>query len=360
MSLNARVASCLIAAASAALALGVGAASAATTDSSDSTQSADRVWYVVEINGRMLAGIAGTDGLVDEEYSDDDFVMPELPLDSVPDDDYARLRLLQSAGLADGASTYGQAMDDLELPFMFAGLEQWVRNLDGTGVESEPALWNVSMGNITTDEHAARMLLGRAVEAVEEEGRSLQADLSYWRSLVPDWAPRVRDQLAARGIPFSVELLAWPGFNLDDPARPLFGLNSAPTSLISLGVDQRGERDFLRSLSAEELMLQVWPLFYRFHHRSPGAPVPPEYRAGLTFGSPVQLADGSYLLSPVQESAVYKRWVRWGYPGLLPDSEITKLPSFSSVWFVGNYADYDPGQLDDATKERYLALMQGQ
>jgi hypothetical protein len=192
--------------------------------------------------------------------------------------------------------------------------------VSGVGVEDEPRLWDVSMQSVVHDEHAQELLLGRTLAAAEY--RSPQAafdDLSYWETLVPEWAPRVRDELAARGVPFAVELLASPEINLSDPSKPLFGKGEAPSSLFQLGVLQDGENDFLRSVSAEELMLEVWPDYWRYFHRPAGSPVPADLRAGMTFGSPVLQDDGTYLRSPVMSTNSYMRWLAYGYPGYTVD-----------------------------------------
>jgi hypothetical protein len=339
---------------------------------------------------------------------------------SIPQDEAGRLDLLKRAGLADpGASSLAEALQDLELPFMFAGREQWVRNLQRAGdAQVEPWLRNVSMESPINDQNALNLLLGRARDAVAS-GRSLAADVSKWRELVPSWAPGVRDQLASEGIPFSVELLSSPEINLTDPSKPLFGAGARPSCLAGLGVNDAGESAFLRSLSAEELMTQVWPLAYQYYHRPAGAPVPEGFEAGLTFGSPAQRADGTFVRSPIMETDAYKRWAALGFPGdptqngvvggaygasynpllgtgdpgngvgglgrsiasgdlrpehLYPftsdwnanrDVVISSLGVIGaaaflddpSVYFAGPRADYNPANLDEATRARLTALL---
>jgi hypothetical protein len=197
---------------------------------------------------------------------------------------------------------------------MFAGREQWVRNLAGANGDVPPHLRNVGMESPVSDPNAMNLLLGRAQHAVAN-GRSLAADVQEWQALVPSWAPGARDQLAAQGIPFSMELLASPEINLHDASKPLFTPGAHPSSLSGLGVDQAGEGAFLASLSAAELMTQIWPSAYRYNHRPAGAPVPEGLEAGLTFGSPVMRADGTYARSPIMETEAYKRWAALGFPG---------------------------------------------
>lgn len=323
-----RAALVLVLATCAALALQAGAASAApksggsvvTFDRATAAAPAtERTWFVV--TGRTTF----------EEDEAEDIEIPELPT-SLPGDSYGRLQLLHSAGLALEASTLEEALQELELPFMFAGREQWVMNLSSPdGAAAEPRLWNVSMENPLYDESSLRILLGRAAWAAEERG-TMADDVAYWQSLVPEWAPEVRDLLADRGIPFSVELLASPEIEIHDLAKPLFPKNSHPDSLFGLGVLQSGENAFLRSMGADELMSDIWPLYYRYHHRPAGAPVPDDLKAGLTFGGVVaepcseNTANGCingirYRHSPVRESAPYMRWLAYGMPGVTGDGQ---------------------------------------
>lgn len=242
-------------------------------------------------------------------------IVNDLP-PSLPQDDAGRLDLLHQAGLATDATTLQDALKELELPFMFAGREQWVENLqrsDGAG-DPPPKLQNVAMESVVHEKNALNLLLGRAHDAVVN-GTSLADDFAYWQTLVPDWAPGVRDQLEAQGIPFSMELLSSPEINLTDPSQPLFAADAQPASLAQLGVHQAGERAFLRSLSAQELMTQIWPLYSQYYHRAAGAPVPAGFEAGLTFGSPVTDGDGKLVRSPIMDTDVYKRWAAYGQPG---------------------------------------------
>lgn len=279
--------------------------------------AAARVWYVVR-DARLPLDANGNG-----EYDEGD--IPELPA-SLPTDAAGRLALLHEAGVATNATTLEDALAELELPFMFAGRQQWVLNLTSPdGAAADPRLWNVSMESPLQDANALRLLLGRAAWSLEER-RSMADDVAYWQSLVPEWAPRVRDELAAQGIPFSVELLASPGIELYDLAKPLFPKGAQPTSLHQLGVDQAGESAFLRSLGADELMSQVWPYYYRYHHRAAGSPLADDLAPGLTFGNVVaescttEGTDGCingvrYRRSPIMSTPAYQRWLAYGMPG---------------------------------------------
>lgn len=316
----------------AALALTAGAALAAPksgeevvtfTRASGSASATERTWYIV--TGRTTF----------EEDDAEEVEIPELPSD-LPTDPVGRLQLLHSAGVALDASTLQEALIDLELPFMFAGREQWVRNLTTPdGAASDPRLWNVSMESILTDENSLRVLLGRAAWSAENRG-TMAEDLAYWETLVPEWAPEVRDALAAEGFPFSVELLASPEIEIYDLAKPLFGKGAAPDSLFGLGVLQSGENAFLRSMGADELMREIWPFYYRYHHRPAGAPVPDDLRAGLTFGTviaeactnadPLHPENGCingvrYERTPIMKTDAYMRWLAYGMPGVTGDGQ---------------------------------------
>ena len=293
-------------------------AGASGDDTVTATAGSPRIWFVVR-NDTVQRLPLDADG--DGEYTEDD--IPDVDV-SLPGDAAGRLALLQEAGVATDAATLEEAIASLELPFMFAGREQWVLNLTSVdGAAADPRLWNVSMESPVHEANSMRLLLGRAIWSLEERG-TMADDVAYWNSLVPEWAPRVRDQLAARGIPFSVELLASPGLELFEAAKPLFPKNSAPTSLHQLGVDQAGEGTLLRSMSAEQLMSEIWPLYYRYHHRPAGSPVPEDLQPGLMLGQidSVSCDGGDGCIngirirrSPVTNTDAYKRWVAYGMPG---------------------------------------------
>jgi hypothetical protein len=304
----------------AALVLNVGAAFGASGDrvvtftrEAAETQSSERTWFVV--TGRTTF----------EDDEAEEIEIPELP-SSLPRDSFGRLQLLHSAGLALEASTLEEALRELELPFMFAGVEQWRVNLTTPdGAAADPRLWNVGMESPLHDENSMRVLLGRAAWAASERG-TMADDVAHWQSLVPAWAEDVRATLAKQGIPFSVELLASPGIELLDTAKPLFSKGAHPPSLFGLGVMQAGEGAFLRSMGADELMREVWPMYYRYYHRAAGAAAPAELAGGLTFGvvqteaCAEKTANGCingvrYVPSPMQRTSAYMRWLAYGQPG---------------------------------------------
>jgi hypothetical protein len=278
----------------------------------------ERTWYVV--TGRTTF----------DEDDTGEYEIPTLPT-NLPASSVGRLSLLHSAGVALDAETLEEALQELELPFMFAGREQWVRNLTtADGAAGDSRLWNVSMQSPLQDESSLRILLGRAAWAAGERG-TMADDVAYWESLVPDWAPEVRDQLAAEGYPFSLELLASPEVQFDR-SQPLFAKGSAPASLFGLGVLQGGENAFLRSMGADQVLLELWPLYYRYHHRAAGAPVPEGLEAGLTFGTLTQEScdaedangciDGvRYRRSAVTDTYAYGAWTAYGMPGVVGDSQ---------------------------------------
>lgn len=308
----------------AALALQAGVASAAQSGKSGAVVVFTRNPVVSPSNStRVWSVFRGTLGEAEGDGSD--MQIPNLPT-SLPSDSYGRLALLHAAGVATDADTLAAAMNELELPFMFAGREQWVLNLSTPdGAATDPRLWNVSMESPVHDENSMRILLGRAAWAISER-RTMADDVAYWESLVPKWAPKVRDDLAAKGIPFSVELLASPEVEIYDAGKPLFPKNTHPVSMFQLGSYEAGENAFLRSTSAEELMEAIYPMYYRIHHRPAGMPMPDDLQPGLTFGNILReacsenTANGCingvrYRHSPVMYTDAYLRWVAYGTPG---------------------------------------------
>jgi hypothetical protein len=291
----------------------------------------------------------------------DDYELPS----SLPESEYELMGILQGAGLVSGG-TYASALSELELPFLFAGREQWVLNVSGVGVEDNPSLWDVSMQSVVHEERAQRLLVGRTLASNEVRGpQAAFDDLAYWESLVPDWAAEARATLAEQGIPFSVELLASPELNLTDPSQPLFPKGEAPQSLLGLGVLQVGEREYLRSLSAQELMVEVWPAYWRLNHRAAGSAVADDLRAGLTFGSPVLLPNGTYVVSPMMRTDSYTRWRLYGYPGYHVDEDAPGLAGYdptgygTAAAFPGALEKFAPWNLDEDTITRLETMLAG-
>lgn len=204
-------------------------------------------------------------------------------------------------------ASIAEATKALELPFLFAFVEQWRRNTQGPGVEDEPRLHNLSPANPRYDTKARKLLVGHLRDSKDPKGA-----VKFWKTLVPAWAPAVRDQLNKAGIPFSIELLQDADVNLDGNP-PLFAGDANVTSLSQLGVNQKGERGYLRSLGADTLMLEVWPPYYRQHHRKAGEAAP--YPQGLTFGAPYyDVTTGTYLRSPLMSTPSYAAWSKAGQP----------------------------------------------
>lgn len=367
----ARALSILLAAAAALLAIPAATAATTVTFSRPAAPQpmvgdtpAERVWVIV----------SGSSTIFSDEDGEEAGGPPALPTD-LPESAGAQLRLLQAAGIADGTSSLDDALAALELPFMFAGREQWAANLaGGDGAAGDSRLWNVTMESVLQDENARRLLLGRAAQALEDR-KTMASDLAYWESLVPEWAPRVRDELASEGIPFSVELIASPEVNLHDASEPLFGNGVHPTSLFSLGVLQAGENAYLRGLSAEELMTELWPLVWRYHHRPAGAPAPEGFEAGLTLGGAVRIACSEvvangcingikYRFSPVRDTSSYIRWIAYGTPGLGGAGQHNGYIVDDGIGMgynplTGDYFDTSGGAaVRDSQRRRWLSLLQ--
>lgn len=281
------------------------------------------------------------------------------PFDYAPQTEAGKLLYLN---MAYGGSwlSVEQAIDDLELPFEFASIAQSNANYGGNfaEVESNCALQNVIPTDHTDPEKFERFVITRAESALANgpEGKAaLQGYLATWRSFVPDWAAEVKASLEAQGIPFTGELLRSPGMNLTDPSKPLF-FSSAP-SLFSLGSLHTGELTWLRSLTARQLMEQVWPFVFRYYHRGAGQPVPDDLKAGLTFGGGVWLdcddglenrcvAGKKLLRSPLTELDVYETWGRFDQldGGNDPQALIARI---------------EASDLDANTKSRYIAIVGG-
>lgn len=203
--------------------------------------------------------------------------------------------------------TVAAALNALELPFIFAGREQFLRNITGVGVDDAPALQSVSYVNPRYDKTARQLLVGHL-----RDSATPKKDVQFWKGLVPPWAADVKKKLNAAGIPFSVELLLDPDVNISG-SKPLFPKGVSPKSLFQATGFQKGETGYLRSLNVNELMLEVWPPYYRQFHRAAGAPAP--YPQGLTFGAPYyDAATGTYLRSPLMSTPSYEAWAKAGQP----------------------------------------------
>src|SRR3990167_4711956 len=202
---------------------------------------------------------------------------------------------------------------ELEVGFVFAGIEQWRRNLSGDTISERKEAWltNVSYQNPSYDP-STRELLENSMALFRKRRKAAMIEAKR-AALVPDWAPAVRNMLDAQGIPFTGDLISSPEIDLSGVA-PLYPKGARPVSLFSLTGFQAGESGFYRSLNFVELMVEIFPLYWRYYHRPAGAPVPPEMIAGFTFGSPVLMPDGTYLRSPVMSTAAYERWSAAGQP----------------------------------------------
>ena len=224
-------------------------------------------------------------------------------------------------------STLTAALNAEELPFQFAGLEQWRQNLgnNNANVAQNPYLQNASMVGLSDPQSLALFFGGlmqpwgsgmKSPNDAYANTAAIRAMLAKRQALVPSWAPDVASQLREQGLPYMpVSLLGDPGINLNDPSKPLFAGNANPTSLFGLTQGQQGERAALRSLSAPELMLQYAKPYMDYYNRPAGSPVPDYLQAGLTMGSPVWQGGNNYLMSPTMETPGYNRWSAYGMPG---------------------------------------------
>lgn len=183
----------------------------------------------------------------------------------------------------------------LELGFIFAGIQQYRRNLTGNliNAKAEPWLTNVSFQNPRYDP-PTRVLLENSMEDFRAH-RKAKRVLVERNKLIPLWAPMVRAKLDEQKIPFTGDLLWSPEINLDG-VSPLYGPGVRPISLFNLTMGQQGESDFYGSINAIELMMTIFPLYWRYYHRPANSPAP---WPGVTFGQPG---------NPIVATDLYKRW----------------------------------------------------
>lgn len=186
-----------------------------------------------------------------------------------------------------------------ELGYQFAGLNQLNNNLEGKPVLGHQT--NVSMQGFEDLPSLTRLMGQLGTYASADNLDMFQQILDERNKDVPAWAAPLRDYLVNHpgvDIPYlPLDLLAGGGVNTENPNLPLFGADASPPGFFQLTGDQAGERAFYRSLDWDETMREIMPYYWAQYHREAGAPAP--FEAGLTFGSPVLQADGSYEYSPI-------------------------------------------------------------
>lgn len=202
----------------------------------------------------------------------------------------------------------GAALRELELFAVFAGVHAFRLNTAGPGFDEDSPWANTGMSNPRYDKRAKALLIGHFRDSKDPKG-----DLAAWKKVTPAWANHVRAHLDKAGIPFGVELLRDAAINLNGEP-PLFDAKAAPPCLAQLTSGPgSGENGYLRSLGADTLLLEVWPPYYRQHHRKAGSKAP--YPQGLTFGSPYyDEKTGTFLRSPLMSTPSYDRWNKAGQP----------------------------------------------
>lgn len=154
--------------------------------------------------------------------------------------------------------------------------------------------------------------------------------LAQARAGIPEWAPEAYSNLQEQGVPWSTELLYnlapvngragnRPGaVNYNDPSQPLFNLGTDPVSLFQLTNFQAGESAHYASMTAQQLLEQIWPLYHANYNRPAGAPSP---TGGLMFGdigydeSKMGQLGGGVIKPKTRETEVYQQWGDYGMPG---------------------------------------------
>lgn len=212
-----------------------------------------------------------------------------LDIDQIIDDPARLEQALNAAGIP--GATLQEKLKNAMLAYTFAGLEQFRNNItmNWDAVISNPALQNVGM---YAGKNALRSIIGETIEYLSDgQGDKLRNIWSQRFSMVPSWDfgkyPWPEDIYSALKDPnhptfWSTELLSSPEINYKDPSRPLFDPTENPSSLLQLTGGGRGERAFYASLSPEELMLNILPLYNAYYNRPAGSEAP---FSGFTFGA---------------------------------------------------------------------------
>lgn len=180
-------------------------------------------------------------------------------------------------------TTRAQVWAYFDVPFAFAGLQQYRLNM--AGIDLPDAYTDVTYAslnwNLERSKQARRLFVNRAGERKAKS----KADLAEWQKFlyesgVAEWIDDVLEKLDDQGVPLGVELLTSPEINLRR-GEPLFAEGESPQSLLPFQVNQAGEREVLQRMSVDELVGELWKHQYRFNHRPAGAPAPPEYADGF-------------------------------------------------------------------------------
>lgn len=200
-------------------------------------------------------------------------------------------------------ATIAEAARALDLGYGFAGVEQWRRNLGGAPVTEagDPALLNVSMGSAATDKSSFRRLFNYLFDVGPQKAREIVAAR---QALVPEWGQRAYDAVTGSGANWSTDFLGDPGINYRDPSKPLFEAGYHPASLWGVSGGQAGEEGWLRSLSAEQLLSEVFPTFWK----SRNDPAFREANQG-------NVAFGSGPNSLYRQTPSYQTYAALGHPG---------------------------------------------
>lgn len=180
-------------------------------------------------------------------------------------------------------ATRAQMWAFFDVPFAFAGLQQYRLNMTGQGGDSlPPAYRDVTYAPLNWDLRRSRQARQLFQNRAEARKKKSQGDLKVWNDFldssgVSKWIDDVLEELDDQGVPFGVELLTSPGVNLSN-SGPLYEGDDLPQSLMPVAGNNR---ETLRHVPVARLMTVAWPLQYRFNHRPAGAPAPPGFEDGL-------------------------------------------------------------------------------
>jgi hypothetical protein len=346
-----------------------------------------------------------------------------MPANYTPQTDAGALYMI-NLRTGSNYATLEEAKAAEQLKYQLAGVNQYVGNQEanvgggGSPARGHPELQNVSMQGFSDMPSWLRY-----INSLTGGTTAGQTAVSQARAeMVPEWLPGVQAEAMAGGMPYlPLELFGSPGMDINrDPSEPLYGAGVNPASMIGLTGGQAGENAFYRSLSAEELLREIAPLYWSYYHRGAGEPVPAGMEAGMMFGSPIYNAGpntsqgastGTYTESPIKgmtgrpqqigagtlaaeglqgetdpyelgrqlAGGLYNRWSAYGYPGTgsqstvggpLFDPSTGQTDQYRIDPFSGGYGadpyfadfwaepNFQPWQsLDPETLQRLMALM---
>lgn len=237
---------------------------------------------------------------------------------------YSQKEILNKINLVFGTNygTFEDAVAAMEIPLMMAGLAQWQTNRSGQdqmgnqgNTAKDPRLQNVTMQSILESPEAWSKFVGRLYSGKKFGGAGAGVDdLAYWNTLTPDWLYDVRDQYNINKAAGNDPSGMWK-FNIDlltdaNLSQETLGSAAGGTALHGLTGFGAGPMGLYGGMTPAELMMFVAPHANAVYHRDAGAPPPPGYEQGLSFGSLLYDKDtGGYLKSPIRSLPMYREYM---------------------------------------------------